>query len=86
LWPHAASGSFQGDTWIDIRVWKTPEFTPAGNIDFTGPVFMQILSPTASEDTISSCPDIRQKERLITALVSGLAAKLKEVLISKRDM
>lgn len=77
LWPHAASGSFQGDTWIDIRVWKTPEFTPAGNIDFTGPVFMQILSPTASEDTISSCPDNTSEGKIDNRTCVWLSREIK---------
>lgn len=47
----------QVDTWVDIRVWKTPEFTQPGNLDFTGPIFMQVLSPRNAGDTISSCPN-----------------------------
>lgn len=59
-WPEVAwmyNNNGQVDTWVDIRVWKTPEFTQPGNLDFTGPVFMQVLSPQNAGDTISSCPN-----------------------------
>lgn len=55
----------QVDTWVDIRVWKTPEFTTqSGDISFTGPTFMQVLSPLSAGDTIKSCPNNTSEGKL----------------------
>jgi hypothetical protein len=70
-WPDAiwrystASSSDQKDVWVDIRVWKTPEFTAqTGSLSFTGPKFMMVVSPNSSVDTISSCPNNTAEGRL----------------------
>lgn len=83
LWPSVAVGtavfgsgqkhaSNNTDMYVDIRVWKTPEYTyQTGGLSFTGPTVMLVLQPNKTGDTIASCPTTESQYDDRTCILSS---------------
>lgn len=66
VWPEALTvrkssdipnGKGQVDTYVTLRVWKTPDFSSStGSLTITGPTIIEIIQPVNNGDTFSSCP------------------------------